>query len=659
MDNQRPNPDELLEQIREEEKAKAGGRLKIFFGYAAGVGKTYAMLEAAREQAGAGVDIVVGYVQPHARPETEMLMLGMEILPLKGLEYKGIKLNEFDLDAALARKPAVIIVDEFAHTNAPGMRHTKRWQDVEELLDAGISVYTTLNVQHLESLNDIVAKISGIAVRETIPDTVFDNADEVELVDLPPEDLLQRFEEGKVYFPADAERAMLKFFKLPNLTALRELAMRRTADHLSAQVQTTGEARTGSTRERLLVCIGPSPTSARLIRVTRRMAMALRAPWIAAYVDTGRFMSDAARQKLARNLNLAEQLGAETVTLGGEDMAEEIVKYAQSKNVTKIVIGKTGESRWRELLGSSIISKVLHRSGDIDVYVIRGQKDPTDEIRAQYPVSRGKINYLSYAKTIVITAISTVLAELMSSAGLSETNQAMVFILGVVFVTAKYGLGPGILASIAGVLAFDFFLVPPYYSFNVTDTQYFITFAVMLTIAILISTLAFRVRRQVETLRQRQWRTEALYRLSRKLAATAGARQLVAVAQDLLSESLTSEVAIFLPDEAGRLKAAVSRPSSFAGMEKEIAVAQWVYEHNQIAGAGTDTLPDANAIYMPMTCPRGVVGVLGLKSTEAGRFNAPDQRQILEMAADQLALSIERDRLAEQIQEVLRQKGAV
>jgi two-component system sensor histidine kinase KdpD len=659
MDNQRPNPDELLEQIREEEKAKTGGRLKIFFGYAAGVGKTYAMLEAAREQASTGVDIVVGYVQAHARPETEMLMLGMEILPLKEVAYKGIKLKEFDLDAALARKPAAIIVDEFAHTNAPGLRHTKRWQDVEELLEAGISVYTTLNVQHLESLNDIVAKISGIAVRETVPDTVFDEADEVELVDLPPEDLLQRFEEGKIYFPANAERAMLKFFKLPNLTALRELAMRRTADHLSAQAQTSGDARAGATRERLLVCIGPSPTSARLIRAARRMAMALRAPWIAAYVDTGRFMNDAARQKLARNLNLAEQLGAETVTLGGEDMAEEIVKYAHSKSVTKIIIGKTGESRLRELMGSSIISKLLRNSGDIDVYVIRGQKDPADESKPRHLASRRKINYMSYVKTIVITAISTAIAELISKAGLSETNQAMVFILGVVFATARYGLGPGILASVAGVLAFDFFLVPPYYSFNVTDTEYFITFAVMLTIAILISTLAFRVRLQVETLRQRQWRTEALYRLSRKLAATAGAHQLVAVAQELLSESLTSEVAIFLPDETGRLKAAVSRPSSFAGMEKEVVVAQWVYEHNQIAGAGTDTLPDANAIYVPMTCPQGTVGVLGLKSDEPGRFNAPDQRQILEMAADQLALSIERDRLAEQIQEVLRQKGTL
>ena len=274
MDDNRPNPDELLAQIREEQKARTGGRLKIFFGYAAGVGKTYSMLEAAREQATAGVDVVLGYVELHNRPETEALVLGLEILPDKEVRYKDIKLREFDLDGALARKPAVLIVDELAHTNAPGLRHTKRWQDVEELLEAGISVYTTLNVQHLESLNDIVAKISGIEVQETVPDTVFDQADSIELVDLPPEDLLHRFEEGKVYVPAQAERAMLKFFKLPNLVALRELAMRRTADRLSAQNPPMGGAQMWGTRERLLVCVGPSPTSAKLIRVARRMAMA-------------------------------------------------------------------------------------------------------------------------------------------------------------------------------------------------------------------------------------------------------------------------------------------------------------------------------------------------------------------------------------------------
>jgi two-component system sensor histidine kinase KdpD len=659
MDNQRPNPDELLEQIREEQKAQTRGKLKIFFGYAAGVGKTYSMLEAARTQAIADVDVVIGYVQPHARPETEALVLGLDILPNKEVEYKGIKLKEFDLDKALARKPAILIVDELAHTNAPGLRHTKRWQDVEELLDAGINVYTTLNVQHLESLNDIVARISGIAVRETVPDTVFDQADSIELVDLSPEELLQRFEDGKVYVPADAERAMLKFFKLPNLIALRELAMRRTADRLSTQVQTAGGARMWTARERLLVCVGPSPTSARLIRVAKRMAMALRAPWIAAYVDTGSHLGNAASQRLARNLNLAEQLGAETATLGGEDMAEEIVKYAQSKNVTKIIIGKTGEPQWREIMGNSVVSKVLRRSGDIDVYVIRGKKDPADEGKSEHIVHRSRTDYIQFGKAIIVTVICTILAELVHLAGLSETNQVMIFFMGIAFVAARYGRGPGILSSITSVLAFDFFLVPPYFTFTANDTQYFITFGVMLTIAILISTLAHRIRRQVETLRQREWRTETLYRLSKKLAATAGTHQLVAAAQQQLSESLASEVAIFLPDESNRLKATVGRPNSFAGMEKEIAVAQWVYEHGQIAGAGTDTLPDANAIYVPMTCPRGAVGVLGLKSVESGRFTAPDQRQVLEMAADQLALSIERDRLAEQAQELLRRKGAI
>ena len=340
-------------------------------------------------------------------------------------------------------------------------------------------------------------------------------------------------------------------------------------------------------------------------------------------------------------------------------MAEEIVKYAQSRNVTKIIIGKTGEPRWRELMGNSVVSKVLRRSGDIDVYVIRGKNDPADEGKHEHFVSRKGPNYLPFGKAIIIVAICTALAWLMHRAGLSETNQVMMFFMGIAFVAARYGRGPGILASVASVLAFDFFFVPPYFTFTVSDTQYFITFAVMLTISILISTLAHRIRRQVETLRQREWRTETLYRLSRKLAATAGTHQLVATAQQQLSESLASEVAIFLPDESNRLKATVGKPNSFAAIEKEIAVAQWVYEHNQIAGAGTDTLPNANAIYVPMACPRGAVGVLGLKPDEPGRFNAPDQRQILEMAADQLALSIERDRLAEQAQNILRRKGTI
>jgi len=657
MNNQQSNPDELLEQIRSETKAQQRGKLKIFFGYAAGVGKTYSMLEAARIQAAADLDVVLGYVELHARPETEVLLLGMELLPPKEVEYRGIKLKEFDLDAALARNPAVIIVDELAHTNAPGLRHTKRWQDVEELLDAGVNVYTTLNVQHLESLNDIVAQISGVEVRETIPDTVFDQADSIELVDLPPEELLQRFQEGKVYIPVQAEQAMQKFFKLPNLIALRELSLRRTADRVNAQVQTArqseGSTQIWATRERLLVCVGISPTSARLIRVAKRMAAALHAPWVAVYVDDGRLLSDIAHQKLTRNLNLAEQLGGETVMLGGESIADEIVKYAQSKNVTKIIIGKTGQPRWREFIGKPIVSQVLHRSGDIDVYVIRGRSESAEEGKSDSIVRTRRIDYTRFGKAILVTAICTAMAWLIHWIGLSETNQVMIFFMGIAFVAALYGRGPGILSSIASVLAFDFFFVPPYFSFTANDTQYFITFGVMLTIAILISTLSHRIRRQVEMLRQRERRTEALYHLSRKLAATAGLYQLVTIAQLEISASFASEVAIFLPDESNRLKATIGGPNSFAAIEKEIAVAQWVFEHGQLAGAGTDTLPDANAIYVPLTGSRGTVGVLALRSIELGRFTAPDQRQLIEMVANQLALAIERDSLAEQAQKVL------
>jgi two-component system sensor histidine kinase KdpD len=658
MDNLQSKSDESLEQIRNVAKTRQRGKLKIFFGYAAGVGKTYSMLEASRGKAVKDLDVIMGYVEPHNRPETEALILGMEVLPPKEVEYRGVKLKEFDLDAALARKPAVIIVDELAHTNAPGSRHTKRWQDIEELLEAGINVYTTLNVQHLESLNDIVAQISGIEVRETIPDTVFDQADSIELVDLPPEELLGRLQEGKVYLPAQVERAMQKFFKSPNLIALRELALRRTADRVNAQVQmarqSVGSTQIWATRERLLVCVGPSPTSARLIRVAKRMATALHASWIAAYVDNGSLLNDTTRQKLTHNLNLAGQLGAEMVTLSGENVAEEIVKYAQSANVTKIIIGKTGQTRWQEIIGKSLISQVLHRSGDIDVYVIRGSKESAEEkTELDLSITRRKIDYSRFVKAILVTLICTLAAWLMHQAQLSETNQVMIYFLGVAFVSARYGHGPGILSSFASVLAFDFFFVTPFFTFSVSDTQYVVTFGVMLAIALVISTLSHRIRRQAEMSRQREQRTEALYHLSQSLASTAGVYQLAVTAQSQLSKSFASEVTIFLPDEFNHLKASLGGSDSLASVEKEIAVAQWVFEHGQTAGAGTDTLPDTNTLYVPLTGTRGTVGVLALRSVKPGRFTPPDQRQFLEMAANQLALAIERDVSAEDARRIL------
>ncbi|MCY2928556.1 MAG: sensor histidine kinase KdpD [Planctomycetota bacterium] len=657
MDQSRTNPDEPLEQLRQETQTARRGRLKIFFGYAAGVGKTYSMLEAARAQAVAGADVVLGYVEPHARPETQALMADLKALPPRQIDYRGVSLREFDLDGALARRPALLIVDEYAHTNAPGSRHPKRWQDVDELLEAGINVYTTLNVQHVETLNDIVAQISGIQVRERIPDAVFDRADSIELVDLPPEELLQRFHEGKVYVPAQAERAMARFFQLPNLIALRELSLRRAADRVNAQVESARAAPESpwTTGERLLVCVGPSPTSARVIRVTKRMASSLHAPWIAVHVDTGAILSDAGRTHLTANLNLAGQLGAEIVTLSGQDLAEEVVKYAHSARVTKIVIGKTSHSRWRDLTGRSMTARLLRLSGDVDVYVVRGAGEKDAPAPLTLAPRRAPMDYAALGKAAGVATACTGLAWLLARSGLAATNQVMVYFLGVAFVAARYGRWPGILASVLSVLEFDFFLVPPYLTFAVHDAQYFITFGVMLVISILISGLTDRVRRQGEAARQRERRTQVLYRLTRRLAGLSGTAQLVAEAESQLGESYASEVAVFLPDEAGRLRASAGSPASFAGNQREIAVAQWVFEHGRLAGTGTDTLPDAQALYLPLAGPQGPVGVLALRPIDIGRFDAPDQRQLLETLASQIALAVERDRLAEQAQKVLLQ----
>jgi two-component system sensor histidine kinase KdpD len=658
MDETRHEPDEVLDQYRTQVPAgHPRGKLKIFFGYAAGVGKTYAMLEAARAQAAAGVDLAVGYVEPHSRPETESLLLGLELLPIQQVKYRDITLREFDLDSALARKPGILIVDELAHTNAPGLRHAKRWQDVEELLEAGINVYTTLNVQHVESLNDVVAQVSGIQVRETIPDSVFDQADSIELVDLPPEELLERFREGKVYVPAKTEQAMQSFFKLPNLIALREIALRRTAERVGAQMQTARmaapEAHIWPTSERLLVCISSSPTSARVIRVAKRMASSLQAPWIAAHVERPGVapLSDAQRQRLTANERLAEQLGAETITLSGENMAEELVSYAHARNVTKIVIGKTGQPRWREMLGRSVVADLLRRSGDIDVYVIRGKEEPTLTEPAAGP--RRAIRYGPFLWSLLVVTGCALVSALLRKAGLSQINQVMVYLLGVVFVAVKWGRGPAIVASFASVLVFDFFFVPPYLTFNVTDTEYFITFAVMLIIALLISALTSRIRSQAEASRQRERRLEALYSLGRGLAGVSGLHQMAASAETQLAERLASEVALFLPDAAGRIKPIVGGPNSFADDTHEQAVAQWSFEHGKLAGSGTDTLPEAQALYVPLVGPQGSAGVLGVRSLELGRFGIPEQRQLLEAMAGQVALALSREQLAEQARRVL------
>ncbi len=607
MDDNRPDPDQLLQQFKAEQAAQQRGKLKIFFGGYPGVGKTYTMLEAAQARRREGVDVAIGVVETHGRKELGALIRGLEILPRKIVQYHGVTLQEFDLDAALARRPAVILVDEFAHTNAPGSRHDKRWQDVQELLDRGIHVYTTLNVQHVDSLNDVVAQITGITVRETVPDSSFEQADEVELVDLPPEDLLQRLREGRVYMPQQAGLAAENFFRIPNLTALRELALRATADRVNAQVQSIRQEEaakaTWPTAERLLVCVGPSPTSAKLIRATRRMATSLKAEWIAAYVETPAQLRlpEKERARAVQNLRLAEQLGGESTTLSGTNFAEEVINYARARNITKIVIGKPLRPRWRDLLLGSPVDDLVRRSGDIDIYVIQGGLEErmagaTGQAAAARPAGGGDAG--GYFAAVAIVALCTGICWLVSLAHLNPINLVMIYLLGVVAVAARYRRGAGILVSVLSVLAFDFFFIPPTFTFVVNDTQYIITFAAMLVVALVISTLTVRIRQQAEMARLHERRTAALHSLSQHLARTRGTDALLGVAVQHIAEIFESQVVALLPDESGALQIRAGYKADFAMNDKERSVAHWVYDLGQMAGRGTQTLSLAEALYV-------------------------------------------------------------
>ncbi len=649
----RPDPDELLARVKEEETRRTRGKLKVFFGAAAGVGKTYAMLEEARARRAAGVDVVVGYVEPHGRPETEALLVGIEQIPPRIVDYRGTRLREFDLDAALARRPTLILVDELAHTNAPGFRHPKRWQDVLELLAAGIGVYTTVNVQHLESLNDVVAKITGVQVRETVPDSVLEEADEVELIDLPPDDLIQRLKEGKVYVPDQAEHAVRKFFRKGNLIALRELALQTTAAQVDAEMEVYRRDHAIPTPwpvgERILVCVSPSPFARRVVRAARRMAAGLRAEWIVAYVETPAHarLSEADRDRMAETLRLAEQLGARTVTLTGHSVADEIVAYARAKNVTKIVVGKPSRPRWREVLYGSVVNEMVRKSGDIDVYVITGEREEAPSVGAR--ASERRADWPAHARAVGVVALSTAVAWLMFPY-FELSNLIMVYLLGVVMVAARSRRGPSLLASVLSVATFDFFFVPPYFTFRVADTQYVVTFAVMLVVALVIGTLTVRIRQQAESARGRERRTAALYAMSRDLASLRAVDDLLGAAVLHIGEVLASDVGIFLPDAGGRL---VLRAGSLTTGEEgssEGGVRQWVYEHGQMAGPGTGTLPGARALYLPLVASRGTIGVLGVRPATPQTFAVPEQMHLLETFAAQTALAVERAMLAEEAQ---------
>ncbi len=653
MSESRPDPDHLLRRIQRDEEGGRRGRLKVFFGAAAGVGKTYAMLEAAQVERRAGVDVVVGWLETHGRPETEALAEGLERLPAREAAHRGLMLPELDLDAALARRPGLLLVDELAHSNAPGSRHPKRWQDVVELLESGIDVWTTFNVQHLESLNDLVLRITGVVVRETLPDLVLDQADAVEFVDLAPDELLRRLAEGKVYLADQAARAVQQFFRKGNLTALRELALRRTAEHVDAAVQDYrrdhGIETTWPVAERLLVCIRPNPESGRLVRGARRLAARLHAEWIVGWVESPGQprLSEAERRHLAAAFALAEQLGAETATVSGLSVSEAILRFARERNVSKLVVGKPAHPRWRDRFRGSLVDDIVRASGDIDVFVISGEEGLVG--RAAEPTTRPwRLRGYAWAAVAVATAS---LASSAMARHFEKLNLVMVFLLAVVFVATRYGRGPSIFSAVASVAVFDFFFVPPHLTFAVADTQYLVTFAVMLTVGVLVSTLAARVREGALLAIQREQRTHTLYALSRELSAVRGVSEVAKVGAREVALLFRAPAAVFLPSSTGSLEAFGDPPPSFAADPRERAVAHWSFAHARNAGATTDTLPGAATLCEPLLGTRGCLGVLAVEMPLAPRPPAPEQRELLTALARQIAAPLERARVAEEAEQ--------
>jgi two-component system, OmpR family, sensor histidine kinase KdpD len=643
----RPCPEAFLSAAEQEGR----GRLKIFLGAVPGVGKTYAMLEAAQVRKQEGIDVVVGVVETHGRLETEALLHDLEIIPRRKLEYRNRTFDEMDLDTILARRPQLVVVDELAHTNIPGSRHPKRYLDVEELLAAGIDVYTTVNIQHLESLNDTVAQITGTRVRETIPDRILDGAAEIELVDLSPDELLQRLREGKVYVPEQAQRAIQRFFRLGNLTALRQLALRRTAERVDEQMQTYMQAHAipgpWPAGERILVCVSSSPHSPSLVRTARRMADRRHAEWLALYVETPRHhrLSDADRDRVAQTLRLAEQLGGEAVTIPGHNVAEDLIRYAQSRNVTEVIIGRSLRSGWSELWRASIVYDLISKSGNIDVHVINAADEGPQRTPTSPVLQRPAIH--TYVLSAAAVCVAGVTAKILESF-LAFPNLSMVFLIAVLFSAVTWGLGPSILASILSLLVYNFFFVSPIFTFTVANPQDILALVVFLITAVLTSNLAARVRYQADAAKHREARTAALYALSRQIAGAAGLSDVLRAIVTQVAQILGAKVVVLL-SETDQLVLKAGHPVDMQLTAAERAAATWAWQHNQPAGRGTDTLPGGEWFYLPLGTAQGTVGVLGLQFETPEVVISPDQRRLLDALAGQAAVAIERTRLVREM----------
>lgn len=651
-DDERPDPDALLARLAAEESRATRARLKIFFGASPGVGKTYTMLEEARRLRANGDDVVIGIVETHGRPETEKLVGDLPTLPRREIEHRSVRLTELDLDAALARRPAVILVDELAHTNAPGSKHVKRWQDVLELLDAGIDVYTTLNVQHLESLGDVVQQITGVKVRETVPDAVIERADEMELVDISPEELLERLAAGKVYVPEQAQRAAQNFFQKGNLLALRELALRRTAERVDADVlayrKEHGIAATWQTSERILVAVGPSPASERLIRATKRIAEGLHAEWTAAHVEVlgAPPLSDKDRERIENHLRLAASLGANIMRLAGPTVADALLGHARVHNVTRIVAGKPTHSRWRDLVRGSLLDTLIRGSGNIEIHVIAPLEAGATyrPAPAPSPEERSLRGYVSaFVAVALVTALGLVLAPYVELADLT-----MLYLIAIAGI-ALLGRGPSLLASSLSVVAFDFCFVPPRFTLAVHDARHLLTFAVMFGAGLAISTLTLRLRSQERDAIARERNTAALLAFTRDIAGATSQGDVAAVTVKHLEDAFPVAASVLVPDEDDpAILASAAGLMPLANQEQ--AVARWAFEHGEAAGLGTNTLPGARVLAVPLSSGDTSVGVIAVQARQDPRRLGGASLPVLEAFARQAGLALGRVRAAEEAQ---------
>jgi two-component system sensor histidine kinase KdpD len=656
----RPSPDALLEAARREEPR--AGRLKIFVGAAPGVGKTYEMLQQARARAKDGYDVVVAVVETHGRKETETLLAGLQTIPRRRVAYRGQTLEEMDLDAVIARRPQIVLVDELAHTNAAGSRHPKRYLDVEEILSNGIDVYTTVNIQHIESLNDVVAQITHVRVRETLPDTVFNRADAVELVDLTPDDLIQRLKEGKVYVPKQAERALQNFFSPANLTALRELALRRTADRVDEQllVEMQAGAISGpwAAGERILVCVNEDVRAAGLVRHAKRLSDRLHAPFVALCIETRRTLrlSEQERDRVADTLRLAEALGGDAVTIptAGRTIADDIVDYAQANNVTQILVGKSSRSRWFEMLHGSVVHDLVRKAGNISVHVIAGSDIEGGPVpaRAVRPDDAQALQAAPYVFALVAVAVALGVSRLVQPVLGIETVD-LVFLLAVLAVAVRYGLAPSLLASVAASLCYNFFFLPPIYTFTITDPTNVAAFVFFTVVAVVVSNVAARVRTQAMTAVLRARTTESLYSFSKKLAGVGSLDDVLWASAYQTALMLKVRVVLLLP-ENGTITVRGAYPPEDTLDDADLAAANWAWQNDRPAGRGSDTLPGAKRLFLPMRTGRGAIGVVGLDSDKPGALLSPDERRLLDALIDQSALAIERVFLVEDMDRVRR-----